>query len=565
MIGCTSPAWKRLFAVLTDALTKPDRYRMLYHTDLAYAERAVRLFTDWKDSASLGDYEARMGLIDYFVQVLEAEGDLSVQQDLEELVDFKELQKNSPLVLFEFLLANRSLPCLLDRYQIEEQWSEEQLREIVQKEEERESFLLRYQTRREQFCFLATLLYAATYGQDCIDSLQYQDVSEIGILNKDYIYVVHKGRKIRLRFLRFDSPGTIVNIQKKATQNAALNYDRQNPILVTAKNNASRISAAGYDVTPSEQDWYYNERIFHLQSISLETMVGSLHTIDTNLYWLLLLNQQGRGSFFVTGSDMGVGKSTFLLSMLEKYPNYWGIGILDPQNELQAGKKYPDKNVLTLVENARKDLSSCFAYLLKTSRDVIVVSEITMPEEVSELVHAALRLNAGVCATMHSYSPHEVVPNLRNLMLRTEMYQDKSTAEEDIAGSIDLIIHLGRLSGGRIVVESVHEIYLEQEWDSDRASACEEESLAALQRRWLCLQCRVLQEQLSGHKYRLRKLVEYDRDADIWRIGCSPSEQYYRKMSRYADRQVLEQVRARFQTGMPSTADLRTMEEKGEE
>jgi hypothetical protein len=38
---------------------------------------------------------------------------------------------------------------------------------------------------------------------------------------------------------------------------------------------------------------------------------------------------------------MGVGKSTFLLAMMEKVPDMWGIGILDTQNELQARKKYP--------------------------------------------------------------------------------------------------------------------------------------------------------------------------------------------------------------------------------
>ena len=43
------------------------------------------------------------------------------------------------------------------------------------------------------------------------------------------------------------------------------------------------------------------------------------------------------------------------------------------------------------------------------------------------------------------------------------MYNDKNTAEEDIAGSIDLIIHLGRLKDGRIKVMSIHEICIDRE------------------------------------------------------------------------------------------------------
>ena len=46
---------------------------------------------------------------------------------------------------------------------------------------------------------------------------------------------------------------------------------------------------------------------------------------------------------------------------------------------------------------------------------------------------------------MHSFSP-KFVPTY-GISCRTSMYNDKNTAEEDIAGS-DLIIHLGRLKDG---------------------------------------------------------------------------------------------------------------------
>ena len=90
----------------------------------------------------------------------------------------------------------------------------------------------------------------------------------------------------------------------------------QNPILVTAKNNSNRISVAGYDVTPGDEDLYYNERIFNLSVVSLEDIKDEYNTIDDCILEFLKFNQKGRGSFIVSGSDMGVGKSTFLLSMM---------------------------------------------------------------------------------------------------------------------------------------------------------------------------------------------------------------------------------------------------------
>ena len=235
--------------------------------------------------------------------------------------------------MFEFLLENRRLGEMIDKYHVENVLTWVELREIVRNEDKDDTITRRYKSKRERCIFLHSL-YAFAYGQDCIDSLQNQDINEIGVL-KDYVYITYKGRKIRLVFLSFDSVGTILNIQKKTTQNSSLNYDRQNPIVVTSKNNFNRISVAGYEVTPSTDDAYYNERIFNLKNITLEEMRDKYNTINDGIYRFLIMNQAGRGSFFVTGSDMGVGKSTFLLSMLEKYPDSWGIGILDPQNELR--------------------------------------------------------------------------------------------------------------------------------------------------------------------------------------------------------------------------------------
>lgn len=530
--------WVRLLDKVSEVLTDVDLYRSVYHVDLKQAEEAINMMTELKDLAARGDVDARNNIIDYYVRVLLSGKLFDVDTQTVGIINFDNILDNEPQIVFEFLLENRRLGEMIDKYNVENVLTWVELREIVTKEDSDESITRRYRSKRERCIFLSLLLYAFAYGQDCIDSLQNQDINEIGVLNKDYVYVTYKGRKIRLVFLSFDSVGTILNIQKKTTQNSSLNYDRQNPMVVTSKNNFNRISVAGYEVTPGSEDAYYNERIFNLKNITLEEMRDKYRTINEEIYRFLIMNQAGRGSFFVTGSDMGVGKSTFLLSMLEKYPDSWGIGILDPQNELQVGRKYPSKNVITLVENDKKNLSECFAYLLKTSRDVICVSEITMPEEVAELVNSALRLNAGVCATMHSFSPQEVVPNLRNLMLRTPMYNDKNTAEEDIAGSIDLIIHIGRLKDGSIKVLSIHEICIDKENYEFDLNVDDKESM---ERKLYVLGVKALKDLVLGRRYLLREIVCYDIEKEDWVTKERPTEAYLGKIARYASTEVMEE------------------------
>ena len=475
-------------------------------------------------------------------------------------VNFHNISDNEVEVIFELLVANFSFREIMEcyyRYSSDVSVMEGDLIcNVADELQKKYNFMKRYETKRERLNFVCVLLYAVSYGQSCIENLQYMDINEIGILNRNYIYVIYNGIKIRLKFLSFENIGTIINIQKKTTQKSAMNYDMQNPMLVTAKNNSNRISVAGYDVTPGDEDFYYNERIFNLDVVTLKDIAEKYNTIDESIIRFLKYNQQGRGSFIVSGSDMGVGKSTFLLSMLGEYPNYWGIGILDQQNELQTGLKYPEKNVITLVENAKRDLAQSFAYLLKTSRDILVVSEITLPEEVAELVNAALRLNAGVSATMHSFSPHEVIPNLRNLMMKTPMYHDKNTAEEDIAGCIDLIIHLKRLNNGRIVVDSIHEVFFDMSWreeylqeNIDLKRGIDSNDKSMFSGYLMKLGIQYLRNMLVGKQYILKPIFKFRNDIGkdgAWEAVESPSEQYFHKMSRYAGEQFTNDIRKMF-------------------
>lgn len=554
----TAPAWIRLNNIISNCLSDSTRFADIYHVDKTHAEKAIRTFTKLKDMAALGNLSARQNIIDYYIRILETQDAAYIDTEIAEAVNFQDMAQNDYEVIFELLLANLPFARIIEIYQNMNPDSYiiegEEIKQTAAFLEATEHFMQRYQKRREQMNFVCILLYAISYGQSCIESLQYKDVNEIGVLNKDYIYVVYQGLKVRLKFLSFDNAATVINIQKKTTQNSALNFDMQNPIIVTSKNNSSRISVAGYDVTPGNEDFYYNERIFNLNVVSLEEIKEQYHSVNDLMIAFFRYNQKGRGSFIVSGSDMGVGKSTFLLSMIGEYPDYWGIGILDPQNELQAGVKYPNKNVITLVENAKRDLSQSFAYLLKTSRDILVVSEITLPQEVSELVNAALRLNAGVSATMHSLSPKEVVPNLRNMMMKTQMYHDKKTAEEDIAGCIDLIIHLKRLLSGRIVVDSVSEVYVSDpqkfEFTIPEDSCVNNERL--IRQQVMRLNAQYLYNQVVGKPYAVKTLIQYDDKSKCgseWKIVGMPSERYFDKMTRFTGYQYTKQIRDLFHLG----------------
>ena len=534
---------------LDEIFSNIDRYQKLYNIDREQAERELGEYSALKNKASLGEKAVRNYLIDQYTLVLLKLYNLN-DDSINEIINFNHIQKNDPQIIFEILMDVYDISEIINKYNWFIRVTEEQLRNVAEAEENfiKEKFDLKRKIR-----LIAGLIYASEYGQDAIDSLQHHNISEIGIIDKDYVYIVYKGNKLHLEFLHFENRNVILNIQKKTTQNSVVNYDKQNPTVVSAKNNSSRITVAGFDATPTEEDLYYNERIFNLTKITLEEMRDRYNTINELIYQFLLINQRGRGSHFVTGSDMGVGKSTFLLAMMEKVPDMWGIGILDTQNELQAKKKYPWKNVLTLIENPKRSIAQCFEIMLKMARDVIYVGEITKPAEVGELINASLRLNSGVGATLHSKTPYEVVTNLRNLMMRTEMYNSNDIAEADVARGLDLAIHLAKLENGRIVVESIVEIqYIEQEKYIE--PVVEGSLRTKLDNLVNMVQYAVL-KYLHKRNYRYNLIVQYDRNKDCWEPVNMPSQDYFDKIGRYVSPKEIERFKEYFKEAKKKSGD----------
>ncbi|HCC06753.1 MAG TPA: hypothetical protein DEP72_01115 [Clostridiales bacterium] len=524
---------------LDEAYSSPDKYAEIYDIPREQAEREIASYTNLKDAASLGDIGAREYLINQYSKFLMYFMKKN-RINIDDLVDFENIQNNIIVIAFEILMNVADIGDIIKKYKIVIRVTEEEMRDIIEKEMPIIKEFLSNPMNRVKI--IATLVYTREYGQDCVDTIQHHNINEIGILDMDYIYVI-KGDKIHLKFLKFENEDVILNIQKKTTQDSPNNYDQHNPFLVAAKRNSSRITVAGYGCTPAH-DLYYNERIFNLSKISLEEMRDSYNTIDELMCRFGCLNQKGRGSHFITGSDMGVGKSTFLLAMLEKVPDEWGIGILDTQNELQARRKYPRKNALTLIETETMDIKRCFQIMLKMARDVLYVGEITKPEEVGELINASLRLNSGVGGTLHSLSPYEVVTNLRNLMLRTDMYSDGPIAEADIARGLDTIFHLAKLPNGRIIVEYVVEVeYVEQDHYVDKI---EEGTFKERIMSFLKLGQMALSKYLYTKAYKYNTIIQFDRDYDIWVPKNLPSEQYFSKIKKYMTQEEIDDFKNYF-------------------
>jgi type IV secretory pathway ATPase VirB11/archaellum biosynthesis ATPase len=433
------------------AINDPKTYKDVFKTNSEDAYDQIDKIEGIRFKAIAGDMEAERFMIEKLCKFIYLHSDA----DYTEIIDFKDLLKNPPDVKLILLLEVDELYLIIDKYETDHMLDNKTLEAVFS--DDIDKIRDKYANLKERTEIIAKVIFSNVYGLGIVDFLRGRFINEIGVLRKDFVYVISRGRKTRIEAAGTLSTGALQNILKKATLGSNTPFDKANPISISSRKNTDRIAVAGFDVAPDENELYMNIRIFNLENISLEELRDKYFTLNDEILKFLEINQKGKGSFFITGADMNVGKSTLLLAMLQKLPDSYGIGIIDPQNEMRIGMKYPDKNTITLISNEQKSTDECFEYLLKTSRDIIAVSEITNSNEATQLINGALRLNCGICATMHSLNPSEVVTNLRNLMMRTDMYTNGEVASDDIRRGIDLIIHLKRIKD-RIVIDSIDEI-----------------------------------------------------------------------------------------------------------
>jgi Flp pilus assembly CpaF family ATPase len=523
-------SFEKLIHAIGDIYKNTDKYMSIYSIDRHKAESEIRQFQSIIKRAALGEKSAVTYIINQYSKILLSKAIKITKKEIKDLINFDDIFDNDIRILFEIVLSITDISYIIDNYMEYAVNSYRISENIIKKyaSDNTQKIKSHYKSNASRIRLISYIAYSMEYGQDAVDSLQYHDINEIGIISYDYIYIGYKGNKYYIEFLKLSGINELENIQKKTTRNAVMPYDRQTPAVTGAKNNSNRITVAGYDAAPSNDVFYYNERIFNLKNISLEEMRDTYNTIDESLYKFLMLNQKGKGSFFVTGSDMGVGKSTFLLSLIEKVPDNWGIGIIDTQNELQAFKKFK-KNIITIIENPKTTVARSFELMLKMARDVLGVGEITKPDEVAELINAVLRLNAGAFATMHSFSAFETVTNLRNLMLRTSMYKSADVAEADISRGLDLVIHMERhpKNRKRIIVQNIVEIvYKDYADEMHTENAGKYSDIIKLVKT-------ALDKYISGKCYKYNELFRFNAETDSWDIINAPSENYIEKTGRF--------------------------------
>lgn len=268
----------------------------------------------------------------------------------------------------------------------------------------------------------------------------------------DSIWIFFQGKSIRLAFLSFGTESEL----KRVCQNI---YKYNNPGQLSDTNgykiNEMKDGSRVVVVRPSfSETWAFFVRKFDVKRATLEQLVtfpGKEKAID-----LLKFLVKGARIVSLTG-EQGCGKTTMLMGMIENIYETMNIRVQETAFELHLRKIYPTRNILTFRETETISGQEGLDVQKKTDGSVNIIGEVATDPVASWMIQAAQVASKFTLFTHHAKTFPNLVTALRNSMLRTGVFNDERTAEEQVIQVLNFDIHLVKDFRGRRYIERVTE------------------------------------------------------------------------------------------------------------
>ncbi len=268
----------------------------------------------------------------------------------------------------------------------------------------------------------------------------------------DSIWIFFQGKSIRLAFLSFGTEAEL----KRVCQNI---YKYNNPGQLSDTNgykiNEMKDGSRVVVVRPSfSETWAFFVRKFDVKRATLEQLVkdpGKEDAIELLKYLV-----KGARITAITG-EQGSGKTTLLMGMIENIYETMNIRVQETAFELHLRKIYPTRNILTFRETDTISGQEGLDVQKKTDGTVNIIGEVATDPVASWMIQAAQVASKFTIFTHHAKTFPNLVTALRNSMLRTGVFKDEKTAEEQVVQVLNFDIHQVKDFRGKRYIERITE------------------------------------------------------------------------------------------------------------
>jgi pilus assembly protein CpaF len=299
-------------------------------------------------------------------------------------------------------------------------------------------------------------IYEDTFGLGPISTLINNDqVTEIMINNWNDIYIEESGI-IKKTNIRFRSEDHIRNLVEKILGPLGLRVDESSPMVDARLDDGSRINIVLKPV--STNDVVMTVRKFKRNILNAGDLV-KLGTLSKNISDFIKICVKSNLNIIVSGAT-STGKTTFLNVISNFIPPDERIITIEDTLELNLNLNHVvrlESRPPNLEGKGEITIRDLVRNSLRMRPDRIIVGEIRGIEAIDTL-QAMNTGHDGSMTTIHANSPIDLISRLETMLLMSGINLNPSSARRVISSSIDMIIHLERLSDGKRILSSLSEI-----------------------------------------------------------------------------------------------------------
>lgn len=281
------------------------------------------------------------------------------------------------------------------------------------------------------------------------------NISDIMVDGPNEVFIEMNGQIDRTN-VRFRSEDHLLNICQRIVNRVGRHVDKAAPICDARLPDGSRVNV----ILPplALKGPALTIRKFKKERLTLDKLI-ELGTVDERTAALLEIMAACRVNVFITGGT-GSGKTT-LLNCLTKYisPRERIITCEDAAElQLQQQQVVSLETRPTSVEGVGQvTMRDLVRNCLRMRPDRIIVGEVR-GAEAFDLLQAMNTGHDGSMGTFHANSPREAIFRLENMVAMANLSIPVSAIREQIASSLEVIIHTQRLRDGSRKVMNITEI-----------------------------------------------------------------------------------------------------------
>jgi pilus assembly protein CpaF len=282
------------------------------------------------------------------------------------------------------------------------------------------------------------------------------EISEVMVNGADDVYVERKGRLERVDRGLFEGEEAVYHLIERIVGPLGLRVDESCPYVDARLPDGSRFHAV---VPPlSLCGPVVTLRKFGIVALGPDELVR-LGSIEPEIMDFLGAAVRGRANILVSGGAAS-GKTTLLGALSSFIPVGERIVTIEDAAELRLAQPHVVRlearppnvegrgavTVRDLVRNA-----------LRMRPDRIIVGEVRGGEAL-DMLQAMNTGHEGSMSTAHANSPQELVSRLETMALMSDVDLPATHVREQIAATVDLVVHMARLPDGRRVVARVSSV-----------------------------------------------------------------------------------------------------------